>query len=122
MAALMVRPAVQTSALMKNDAPAPKAKPRDRKKAMMAPAVSASWGRTFLNEEKKKYQLRLLNPKQPVVFSSKIIASLIFWLWAEAHAQAGQVSVGEGEEQHETDEPGVVVEEDGEVEPRLNVA
>lgn len=62
------------------------------------------------------------SPKQPVVFWNKISASLVISLWAEAHAQASQVSVREGEEQHETDEPGVMVEEDGEVETRLNVA
>lgn len=34
-----------------NDTAAPKAKPRERKKAMMAPAVSASCGGTFLQAE-----------------------------------------------------------------------
>lgn len=61
-------------------------------------------------------------PKQLAVSFDEMFASLIVSLWAETHAQASQVSVGEGEEQHEPDEPGVVVEEDGQVEARLNVA
>lgn len=36
-----------------NEVAAPNAKPRDRKKTMMAPAVSASCGGTFLQTEKK---------------------------------------------------------------------
>lgn len=43
-------------------------------------------------------------------------------LGAEAHAETGQVAVGEGEEDHEEDVPGVMGEEDGEVITRLNVA
>lgn len=43
-------------------------------------------------------------------------------LGAEAHAEAGQVAVGEGEEDHEEDVPGVVGEDDGEVVTRLDVA
>lgn len=43
-------------------------------------------------------------------------------LGAEAHAQAGQVPVGEGEDDHEDDVPGVVGKDDGEGMPRLNVA
>lgn len=43
-------------------------------------------------------------------------------LGAEAHAETGQVSVGEGEDDHEDDVPGVVAKEHGEVEARLNVA
>lgn len=61
-------------------------------------------------------------PNQPVVFFDEMFALLIISLWAETHAQASQVSVREGEEQHEYDEPGVMVEEDREVETRLNVA
>ncbi len=38
------------------DRAAPRAKPRDRKKAMMLPAVSASWGRTFLQTNKRYCQ------------------------------------------------------------------
>lgn len=41
---------------------------------------------------------------------------------AEAHAETGQVSVGEGEEGHEDDVPGVVGEEYGEGVARLHVA
>lgn len=43
-------------------------------------------------------------------------------LGAEAHAQAGQVPVGEGEDDHEDDVPGVVGKDDGEEMARLNVA
>lgn len=43
-------------------------------------------------------------------------------LGAEAHAEAGQVAVGEGEEDHEEDVPGVVREDHGEVVTRLDVA
>lgn len=43
-------------------------------------------------------------------------------LGSEAHAEAGQVSVGEGEEDHEEDVPGVVSERHGEVFPRMDVA
>lgn len=43
-------------------------------------------------------------------------------LGAEAHAQAGQVPVGEGEDDHEDDVPGVVGKDDGEATARLNVA
>lgn len=89
---------------------------------MMAPAVSASWGRTFLqNEKRKSGQLSLYTP-QTAGFSEQMSASLMISLWAETHAQAGQVSVGESEEHHEGDEPAVVDEEDGEFETRLNVA
>lgn len=44
-----------------------------------------------------------------------------FLLWSEAHAEAGQVSVTEGEDDHEEDEPAVMIEEDGQVETRLNI-
>lgn len=44
-----------------------------------------------------------------------------FLLRSEAHAQTGQVSVTEGEQHHEEDEPGVMVEEDGQVEAGLDV-
>lgn len=43
-------------------------------------------------------------------------------LGAEAHAETGQVSVGEGEEDHEDDVPGVVGEDRGEAVARLHVA
>lgn len=42
-------------------------------------------------------------------------------LWSKAHAQAGQVSVTEGEENHEDDEPAIVKKEDRQVKTRLNV-
>lgn len=43
-------------------------------------------------------------------------------LGAEAHAETGQVSVGEGEDGHEDDVPGVVGEKHGEGVARLHVA
>ena len=42
-------------------------------------------------------------------------------LGSEAHAETGQVSVGEGEDDHEDDVPGVVAEQHGEVVTRLDV-
>lgn len=42
-------------------------------------------------------------------------------LGSEAHAEAGQVSVGEGEDDHEDDVPGVVGEQNGEVLTRLDI-
>lgn len=42
-------------------------------------------------------------------------------LGSEAHAEAGQVSVGEGEEDHEDDVPGIVGEEHRQVAPGLDV-
>lgn len=43
-------------------------------------------------------------------------------LWSEAHAEAGQVSTGEGEEDHEDDEPGIVLKDDRQIVAGLNVA
>lgn len=43
-------------------------------------------------------------------------------LGAEAHAETGQVAVGEGEEDHEDDVPGVVLEDHAQVVARLHVA
>lgn len=48
-----------------------------------------------------------------------LVISLL--LWSVAHAEARQVSVTEGEEDHEDDEEAVVVEEDGQEDTRLNV-
>lgn len=45
-----------------------------------------------------------------------------FLLWSKTHAQAGQVSITEGKEDHEDDEPAVMVEENWQVETRLNIA
>ncbi len=42
-------------------------------------------------------------------------------LWSEAHAETGQVSVAEGEEDHEDDVPGVVSEHHGQVVSGLDV-
>lgn len=42
-------------------------------------------------------------------------------LWSEAHTEAGQVTVSEGEEDHEDNEPGIMVEEDGQVVAGLNI-
>lgn len=44
-----------------------------------------------------------------------------FSLWAKAHAKTGQISVREGEDGHEADEPAVMVKEDGKVDTRLDV-
>lgn len=44
-----------------------------------------------------------------------------FLLWSIAHAQAGQVPITEGEDNHEDDEETIVVEEDWQVETRLHV-
>ena len=44
-----------------------------------------------------------------------------FLLWTVAHAETGEVSVTEGEDDHEDDEEAVMVEVDGQVESRLNV-
>lgn len=43
-------------------------------------------------------------------------------LWSEAHAEAGQIAVGEGEEDYEDDVPGVVIKQNGEVVTRRDVA
>ena len=43
-------------------------------------------------------------------------------LGSEAHAEAGQVSIGEGEEDHEDDVPGVMRKQHREVVTRLDVA
>lgn len=43
-------------------------------------------------------------------------------LWSKAHAEAGQVSIGEREQDHEEDVPGVMRKHHGEVVPRLDVA
>lgn len=43
-------------------------------------------------------------------------------LGPEAHAEAGQVAVGDGEEDHEDDVPGVMGEDDGQVVSGLHVA
>lgn len=47
--------------------------------------------------------------------------SVSFLLWAVAHAEARQVSVTKGKEDHEDDEEAIVVEEDWQVKTRLNV-
>lgn len=46
---------------------------------------------------------------------------MTFLLWAVAHAETGQVAVTEGEDNHEDDEEAIMVEEDGQVETRLDV-
>lgn len=45
---------------MIKDRAAPKAKPNDKKKAMMAPAVSASYGRTFLQSKRNETNINCL--------------------------------------------------------------
>lgn len=45
------------------DKAAPKAKPNDRKKAMMAPAVSASCGRTFLQNKRNTIVIQIMKIK-----------------------------------------------------------
>lgn len=42
-------------------------------------------------------------------------------LWSIAHAQAGQVPITKGKEDHENNEETVMMEEDGQVETRLHV-
>lgn len=49
---------LQIIARKAKDRAAPRARPRDRKKAMMAPAVSASWGATFLEEHTERERRR----------------------------------------------------------------
>lgn len=46
----------------------------------------------------------------------------MYLLWSEAHAETGQVSVAEGEEDHENDVPGVVSEQHRQCVSGLNVA
>lgn len=46
---------------------------------------------------------------------------MLYSLWAKAHAEAGQVSVTEGKDDHEDDVPGVVSEHHGHVVPGLHV-
>lgn len=72
-------------------------------------------------QKEKKWPVKPLHPPT-AGFSERMSASLMISLWAETHAQAGQVSVGESEEHHEGDEPAVMDEEDGEFETWLNVA
>lgn len=43
------------------------------------------------------------------------------FLWSEAHAEAGQVSIAEGEEDHEDDVPGIMTEHHGQEDSGLNV-
>lgn len=49
------------------------------------------------------------------------VDDILYVLWSEAHAETGQVSVAEGEEDHENDVPGVVSEHHGQVVSGLNV-
>lgn len=53
--------------------------------------------------------------------SAQVALALVL-LWSEAHAEAGQVSVGEGEDDYEDDEPGVMIKQNGEVVTRRDVA
>lgn len=52
----------------------------------------------------------------------RLVCFAAFSLRSVAHAEAGQVAVAEGEEEHEGDEEAVVMEEDGQMEAGLNVA
>lgn len=47
---------------------------------------------------------------------------MLHLLRSKAHAETGQVSVGEGEEDHEDDVPGIMVKPHREVVTRLNIA
>lgn len=49
------------------------------------------------------------------------VDDILYVLWSEAHAETGQVSIAEGEEDHENDVPGVVSEHHGQVVSGLNV-
>lgn len=42
-------------------------------------------------------------------------------LGPEAHAETGQVAITEGKQDHEHDEKGIMIKEDGQVNTRLNV-
>lgn len=80
-------------------------------------------GRNVPAERKeKKWPVKAFTPTQQPLPLTRCFASLMVSLWAVAHAQAGQVSVGEGEERHEGDEPAVMGEVDGEIGARMNVA
>lgn len=102
---------------------APRASPDVRKKAMAVPAVSASCGATFLFRNKtttKKHEDTVsANVQRRVVGNEGVRICL---LGPIAHAEAGQVSVREGEEDHEDDEPSIVLKEDRQVAPGLHIA
>lgn len=49
------------------------------------------------------------------------VDDILYVLWSEAHTETGQVSVAEGEEDHENDVPGVVSERHGQEVSGLNV-
>ena len=57
------------------------------------------------------------------IYGLRVVACLevSFLLWAVAHAEACQVSITEGEENHEDDEETVMMEVNGQVESRLNI-
>lgn len=58
-----------------------------------------------------------------IVQSQLVLSACVrYLLGSKAHAEAGQVAVGEGEEDHEDDVPGVVGEQHGQVDPRRHVA
>lgn len=55
------------------------------------------------------------------VFMCVVCNFVTFLLWSEAHAQTGQISVTEGKEDYEEDEPAIMMKEDRQVETRLNI-
>lgn len=58
-----------------------------------------------------------------IVQSQLVLSTCVqYLLGSKAHAEAGQVAVGEGEEDHEDDVPGVVGEQHGQVETWHHVA
>jgi len=67
--------------------------------------------------------LRLCNLHIFSVYAAVLVSGCVhFLLGSKAHAETGQVSVGEGEEDHEDDVQGVVAKQHGEVVTRLHVA
>lgn len=52
----------------------------------------------------------------------RLVCFAAFLLRSITHAEAGQVAIAEGEEEHEGDEEAIVIEEDGQMGAGLNVA
>lgn len=87
---------------MIKDRAAPKAKPNDKKKAIMAPAVSASCERTFLQSKRNEMKIKLFQ----IARMTQCVSMFLFIssLGPEAHAETGQISITEGKQDHEQDE------------------
>lgn len=89
-----------------------------------------AWGRSLLSS-----QFRVTPPSQPITRVLKESKNVMWRCWSlegwwvrpyllgpKAHAETGQVAVGESEEYHEDDVPGVVLKPDGQIRPGLDVA